>query len=125
MANKLWQDWVILAAAFWLFASPFVLDYASLTSAPAWIAFIAALVLFASASEALVVLDPVEEWVDGLAGLALMASPWVAGFADDRPVAWNHVAVGFVVTVCAISALVRDVRLKAPGHGDHPGAAAG
>lgn len=125
MANKLWQDWVILAAAFWLFISPFVLGFATLESAPAWVAFAVALALFVSASEALVIPDPIEEWVDGAAGLLLVASPWVFAFSAATIVAWNHVAVGLIVTACAISALIRDVKLKVPGHHDHSGTAAG
>lgn len=116
MKGKLWQDWVILAAAAWLFLSPFVLDFADIAHPAAWFAWVCSVVLFISASEALVVPDAIEEWVDGLAGAALMVSPWALGFARETPAAVNAVAVGLVVVVCAMSALIRDREMGAAGH---------
>jgi hypothetical protein len=57
--------------------------------------------------------------------VALMASPWLLGFNPEPVASMNAVAVGTVVTVCAISALIRDLRLHVPGHGGHSGPAPG
>lgn len=116
MKVKLWQDWVILVAAAWLFVSPFVLDYAVLADPASWVAWACSVVLFVSASEALVIPDAIEEWVDGLAGLLLVVSPWVFGFAREMVPAVNAVVTGTVVVFCAMSALIRDRKMGAPGH---------
>lgn len=116
MKLELWQDWAILAVSGWLFFSPFVLGFATLSHPAAWVAFISALVLYVSAAEALVVPDSIEEWVDGGVGLALLASPWVLGFAGDFFARLNAVAAGLVVTALAAAALVRDRDFAAPGH---------
>lgn len=116
MKVKLWQDWVLLVAAAWLFAAPFVLGFAALSHPAAVVAWVCAIVLFVSASEALVVPDAIEEWVDSVAGLVLMISPWVLGFSGEPLAAWNSVTVGLVVVACAISALARDLRTAVAGH---------
>ena len=116
MKAKLWQDWVLLVCAAWLFASPFVLDFADLTRPAAWLHWVVALALFVSASEALVVPDALEEWVDSMAGLALLVGPWALGFSHEFPAAISAVATGVVVAVCAVSALVRDLRHHVTGH---------
>lgn len=116
MVSKLWQDWVLLACAAWLFISPFVLGYASGPAAAAWAAWIASVVLFISAAEALVIPDALEEWVDFVVGLGLVASPWLLGYSGEIVPAANSVVTGVVVATVAILALSRDLREGAPGH---------
>ncbi len=116
MKGKLWQDWVILAASGWLFFSPFILGFATLTHPAAWVAFVCAIALFVSASEALVVPDALEEWVDGGVAIAMIASPWVLGYGGDTVPAVNAVVVGLLVLGFAVSALVRDLQTHVTGH---------
>ena len=116
MNDKPWQDWAILVAAAWLFFSPFVLDFATLSHPAAWVAFICAIALFVSASEALVVPDALEEWLDGGVGLALIASPGALGYSDEILIAANAVLVGAVVVGFAVLALARDLRTAVHGH---------
>lgn len=116
MKGKPWQDWVILAVSGWLFFSPFVLDYATLSHPAAWVAFICATALFVSASEALVVPDAIEEWLDGGVGIAMIASPWVLGFSGDVVPAVNTVLAGVAVTFLASLALARDLQTAVNGH---------
>ena len=116
MKAKLWQDWVLLIAAAWLFLSPFVLGYAAFDRPATWVAFTGALVLFVSASEALVILDEAEEWIDGAVGMALLASPWLLFFSGDSVAAWNTVATGMVVMIASFSALLRDRSMQVQGH---------
>lgn len=79
------------------------------------LAWVCAVVLIISASEALVVPDVIEEWVAVVAGVVLVAGPWIFGFGGELAPTINSVAVGAVVTACAISALVRDRRMSATG----------
>jgi hypothetical protein len=116
MRVDLWQDWVILAAAAWLFFSPFVLGFATLSHPAAWVAFVCGIALFISASEALVVPDSLEEFVNGGVGVALIVSPWLAGFSADAVATSNSVVVGLLVTGFAIAALVRDLQSHVTGH---------
>lgn len=111
-----WQDWVILAVSGWLFFSPFFLGFATLSNPAAWVAFVCGIALFVSASEALVVPDSLEEFVNGGVGLAMIVSPWVAGYSSEAVATANSVLVGLVVLGLAIAALVRDLQSHVTGH---------
>ena len=111
-----WQDWVILAVSSWLFFSPFVLGFATLSNPAAWVAFVCGIALFVSASEALVVPDSLEEFVNGGVGIAMVASPWLAGYSADVVATANSVIVGLLVSGLAIAALVRDLQSHVTGH---------
>jgi hypothetical protein len=113
MKAKLWQDWVILAAAVWLYVAPFVFGIATLSHPATVLSWTCAVVLGVAASEALAVPDVVEEWAGAIAGVALAAGPWVLGYGAEPLPAINSVAVGLVVIACAISALVRDRKMGA------------
>lgn len=117
MKLKPWQDWVILGAASWLYVSPFAFGIATLSHPAAMVSWACAVVLMVSTSEALAFPDPVEEWMDGIVGVALMASPWLLDFSDEKLPAGNSVLVGLVVTLCAISALGRDRKMSSRGPG--------
>lgn len=99
--NKSWQDWVLLASGIWLFVSLFALKLMPPATPAAVLFAVCGMVLVVSASEAMVMPDPVEEWIDLVAGVALMAG----GFLGEPAVATNAVVVGAVVVACAFSAL--------------------
>lgn len=107
---KHWQDWVILAAAAWLYVAPFVLKIASLQNPATVLSWVCAVVLMISAAEAMTVPDVIEEWVDVVAGAALVVGPWVLGFSADGAATANSVAVGLVVISCAVSVLGNERR---------------
>jgi hypothetical protein len=116
MRVKHWQDWVILAAAVWLYISPFVLGFGRLSHPAAALAWVCAVALTISASEALVMPDPIEQWADMIAALALMAGPWLFGFRAEIGAAANSVIVGAFVAVIATAALLRDRRQHLAAH---------
>ena len=102
--SRTWQDWVLLACGAWLLASLFALHLMP-PATPAGILFaVCGMVLIVSASEALVVPDPLEEWIDLVAGVALMTGV----FLGEPAVSANAVVVGAIVTVSAFTALHRD-----------------
>lgn len=111
-----WQDWVILAVSGWLFFSPFFLGFATLSNPAAWVAFVCGIALFISASEALVVPDSLEEFVNGGVGLAMIASPWLAGYSSEAAATVNAVLVGLLVLGLAAAAMVRDLQSHVTGH---------
>lgn len=113
MRIKHWQDWVVLAAAAWLYASPFVLGIASLKNPATMLAWICAVVLMISAIEAITVPDVLEEWVDIVAGVALVLGPWVLGFSENAAATGNSVLVGLLVIAMAVSVLVLERRRAA------------
>jgi hypothetical protein len=102
-----WQDRAVLAAALWLYVSPFLFGIATLGDPAAVLSWACAVVLMVSSSEALAVFDPVEEWMDGAVGVVLMAGPWLLDFTDEKLPAANSIVVGLAVTLCATSALGR------------------
>lgn len=107
--TRSWQDWVLLGCGVWLLVSLFALRLMPPATPPAILFAVCGMVLIVSASEALVMPDPLEEWIDLVAGVALMTG----AFLGDPLVSANAVAVGAVVTVCAFSALRRDIRRHA------------
>ena len=101
MKTKSWQDWGLLAAGVWLLISLFALKLMP-PSTPAAVLFaVCGMILLVSASQALVMPDPVEEWIDLVTGVALVAG----GIFGEPAVAVNAVVVGAVVVTCAFSAL--------------------
>lgn len=107
MRIERWQDWTILAAAAWLYASPFVFGTALLANPLTMVTWVCATALIASASEAVTFPDPIEEWVHAIAGVALVAAPFVVADAATMATFVNSVVVGLVVTACGVSALRR------------------
>ena len=115
MRGRLWQEWMIIFASVWLFAAPLAFGYAKINHPGAMLAWICSVALFVSASEALVLPELFEEWIDTFAAVALVLGPWVLGFSGDPFATYNSVGVGLVVLFCGIAALIRDVRSRAEG----------
>ena len=110
-----WQEWVILFAAVWLFAAPLAFGYARMNHPGAMLAWGASVALFISATEALVLPDIFEEWVDLFCAVALLSGPWILGFSGDRLATYNAIGIGTVVLVCTLSAFRRDLPKKGTG----------
>ena len=111
MKARLWQEWMIVFASVWLFAAPVAFGYAKINHPGAMLAWLSAVALFISATEALVLPEVFEEWIDTFVAVGLLAGPWALGFAADRFATYNSVGIGLVVLFCAVAALIRDVRL--------------
>ena len=119
MANKLMerrqdQDWINLVLAIGLFISPWIIGFAAET-APAWNAWIAAIVLGALAIATLSAFAEWEEWVNLVVGLWLIVSPWLLGFAANVNAMGTHVVLG-VLVVAASAWAVWDHRHHPPAH---------
>lgn len=119
MKTKRWQDWCNLLLGAWLFASPWVMNYASELPKAAWNAYLlgAAVALFA----AIAVYMP-KAWEEGIniaLGAWLVISPWVLGFAASQNIMLNAVIVGVLVLALALWAMVRDQDFQSWWHNRH------
>jgi hypothetical protein len=89
-------------AGVWLLISPFVIGFASLTSAMTnnvicgAVVIVLAVTRFAGASR-----QAWLSWINCLIGLWTLISPWVLGFAGYRAATTNNVIIGIVIAVLA------------------------
>ena len=113
---KLWQDWVILVTAVWLFISPFVLGFASTQSRLTWFTWILSAFLVASVLEAFWFTDEWGDWLDITIGLALIVTPLTLDLHIGSAGPMNMIGSGTIITVCAIFAMVRDHRTGVTNH---------
>lgn len=100
-----WEDWAGIAVGAWMLASPWVLGYsdhagASMNALLVGTALVITELLNLDRHEAL------EEWLDIIAGLWLLVSPFVVGFAAATAAAVNAAAVGALAIVLAVWALL-------------------
>jgi hypothetical protein len=100
MENKHPQDWANLVLGALLFLSPWVLGFATEQYA-AWNAWISAVVIAALAIGALSAFQEWEEWLNLIAGIWVVAAPWVLGFAAITLAMWTHVVLGLLVAAVA------------------------
>jgi uncharacterized membrane protein len=107
MTTRRWQDLVALSLGFWLFLSPFILDYYLDETPAALIAFVYGLTLMVTSSVALAKPEAWEEWVNLLIGVWLIAAPFVLGFDINVVATWNHVVVGALVAADSLGAMIR------------------
>jgi hypothetical protein len=95
-----------------LMSSPWVHGFATNRTAT-WMAGISGLVIAAASLAALLQLLVWEErikWeerVNAVAGVFIIGSPWLLGFAEVTSATWTHVLIGSVVTALAVVELWR------------------
>lgn len=120
MKTNRWQDWFNLLLGAWLFASPWLMNYADELPTAAWNAWVlgAAIVLFAAV--AMYIPKVWEEALNILLGAWVAISPWVLAFTSNRDVTTNAVVIGSLVTLLAIWAMVRDPDFRKRMHKDKP-----
>jgi hypothetical protein len=99
-----WEDWAGIAVGAWLLVSPWVLGYSD--SYPATMNA----VLFGVVLVMLELLNldqhqPVEEWMDLVAGVWLLVAPVALGFGGETLAAVNCISVGVLTILLAVWAL--------------------
>lgn len=107
MMQKRWQDWAMLLFGLWLFFSPFLLSYSSLTSIAAWNSSLLGFAIAFFAMMALAIPRLWEEWINLVLGLWLIIAPFVLGFSADNAATWNHVVLGVLISADALWAIVQ------------------
>ena len=112
-----WQDWASLVLGVWLFLSPLALRFAHTIGRGGVDFLVTGLAIASLAVLALNMRTLWSEWVTFVLGLWLIGSPWLLGFASDRPAGVNAVVVGALVALFAVWVILRDT--------PRPGATAG
>lgn len=96
-----WEDWVGVGLGIWLLISPWVMGYADVQIASIN-ALVLGVILVLEELLELGVHESAEEWIDMIAGIWLMASPLVLGFAGSLPALLNAEIVGLLTMAFAL-----------------------
>lgn len=107
MEKRRWQDWVMLLFGIWLFFSPFIFPYSSLTGMAAWNSYILGVGVAVFAIIAIAVPRMWEEWINLVLGIWLIIAPFVLGFFPETNATWNQIVLGILVAVDAIWAMAQ------------------
>ena len=99
-----WEDWVGIALGAWMLVSPWVVGFSDHDLAT-FNALIMGTILVLEELLELGVHETAEEWIDLVAGLWLMVSPIVLGFAALTPATVNTMGVGLLVVLFAAWAM--------------------
>jgi hypothetical protein len=100
-----WQDWVTLVIGGWLIAAPWLIYGPAASGFVLWNSWLIGGAIVVLALSAILKFHEWEEWISGVLGLWLIASPWVLGFADMGAAMWNAVISGAVVIAMAAEEL--------------------
>jgi hypothetical protein len=106
-----WQEWASFALGLWLAVSPWFCAYEDQHPATANAVFVGIALALGSHFEA--ALDARSgEWLNLVAGMWLVAAPFLLGFGAIGMASANTVIVGTLVVTLAASALSLDVQLE-------------
>lgn len=100
-----WEDWLGIALGAWLLASPWTLGFADQSAAATMNALVMGSILVLEELLELDVHEAMEEWIDMLAGLWLVASPIALGFTSSVTATVSTMAVGLLTLLFAAWAL--------------------
>lgn len=93
-----WRDWLMLLFGIWLVASPFVFGHAMAgTGAVMWAPVLLGVAVIVFAIAVLRKTQVWEEWILLALGVALIAAPFVLGYAAVTTAMWNSVIMGLLV----------------------------
>ena len=115
--NANWENWLNLVMGAWVFIIPWSVSHSmpSLSGSGAmWNFWVVGAVVFISAAMALQDIKPWEEWTNLIAGVWLLLSPWLFGYASQSGLLWN--SVGFGLAVAILSGLALPIAQKANIH---------
>ena len=99
-----WEDWVGIALGAWMLISPWVVGYSDHDAATINALVMGTILVLEELLE-LGVHETAEEWIDLVAGLWLMVSPIVLGFASLTLASVNAIAVGLLTVLFAAWAM--------------------
>lgn len=103
-----WENWVNLLLGAWVFIMPWSVkhtlpEYGMATAM--WNFWIVGAIIFFAAMMALRNIEPWEEWTNLTAGVWLLLSPWVFGYAADKVLVANSLVVGAIVAILSVLAI--------------------
>lgn len=90
----------------WLVVLPFLFAYTNVAAAT-WNSIVIGLIVIAAGWVRMINLEDMFNigWVNLIAGLWLLASPWAFGFYHFTAPLWNTLTVGVIIIVVALSGL--------------------
>ncbi|MEI8028066.1 MAG: SPW repeat protein [Pseudomonadota bacterium] len=115
--NANWENWLNLVMGAWVFIIPWSITHnmTSLSGSGAmWNFWVVGAVVFVSAAFALQDIKPWEEWTNLVAGVWLILSPVLFGYASQSSLLWN--SVGFGLAIAVLSGLALPIAQKANLH---------
>lgn len=93
-----WRDWLMLLFGAWLVASPFAFGHATPDAGMMmWVPVLIGVAVIVFAVAVLRKTQVWEEWILLALGAALIAAPFVLGYAGVTLAMWNSVIVGLLV----------------------------
>jgi hypothetical protein len=116
MAAKRWQDWGNAILGLWMALSPWVLAFSTSAGGAARAAWILGAAIVVLAGVALYIPGTWEEGLNLLLGVCLAVSPFALGYSEQPEPTVNAVAVGVLVTLLALWALLRNTQLLKGWH---------
>lgn len=100
-----WKDSIELIVGLWLLVSPLVLGFFSNPSASMITIAVATVVFFVS-QLGIANQQPWEEWVNLIAAIILVISPWLFGYASVVVATWNAILSGGVLVLLTVLQMV-------------------
>jgi hypothetical protein len=109
-----WQHWVIALSGIWLLVSHLVLRYAEFQPGVLWNTWVVgvAIILVSAGRFIAEIPEPTQDIVHAALGLWLMVSPWVLGFASHPTARNNSLAIGLIVAMTALWAMLVETDLR-------------
>lgn len=105
--EKRWQDWANAVFGIWLLISPFVLGYTDSGTLAAAHSYAIGIAVVVFAVAAIYQYYRWEEGVNLALGLWLIAAPFALDFSHIEPAVWNHVIMGILIGIDALSMLLQ------------------
>jgi ABC-type multidrug transport system permease subunit len=103
-----WHDPLAFVIGIWLLMAPFFLGFPAVQHPATMVLWIAAVLMFMSAYDILVLPGVADEWLDAAVGVGVLLSPWLFGYSPLLAASVNAVATGCVIIACAVLAHGRD-----------------
>lgn len=105
-----WQNWALTIVGLYVLVSPWVIPYfspeSSISASAQWNHFIVGIAVVLVAFAVLASMQAWEEYIEGILGLWLLVSPWLFGFSQVGPFAWNAVISGLLIIALAAGAVL-------------------
>ena len=92
-----WEDWVDMVLGVWLVVSPWVLGFSDSDPVATRNALIVGIAIAALSAITFLAYSVIEEWVDVILGLWLIASPWILSGTGNGAVVADFAIVGALV----------------------------
>ena len=96
-----WKDSIELVIGLWLLLAPLALGFFNNPSA-ALVTILVATVVFFISQLGIANQQPWEEWVNLIAAVILIVSPWVLGYSSVAAATWNAVVCGGLLVLLTV-----------------------